>query len=96
MAGEPEPSSPDLGESERGHLATSALHKRIRAQLRAGAAEVVLSAAEAQQLLLDIGRLQQSSDRLRRQNRRARLRLQRVRLPTELEPIDPGSDGQAP
>lgn len=54
------------------------LIKRVRGKLRGGEPEVVLTAAEAGAVFDELGRLLQSSDRLRRQNRRLRLKLQRA------------------
>ncbi len=55
------------------------LRKAIRTKVREGA-DLLLNAADARLLLDELGRLQQSNDRLRRQNRRVRLRLQRAGL----------------
>ncbi len=53
--------------------------KMLRAKVRAGA-PVTVNAAELRLLLDEVARLLQSNDRLRRQNRRARLKLQRAGL----------------
>jgi hypothetical protein len=50
----------------------------------------VLQAEQVRVLLQEVGRLEQSSDRLRRQNRRVRLRLQRAGLEPEPETEGPG------
>ncbi len=55
-----------------------ALRKALRTQLCDAAGDVAVPAADLRRLLDEIGRLQQSNDRLRRQNRRVRLRLQRA------------------
>jgi hypothetical protein len=65
-----------------------ALRKTLRAKLRDGdgvgdgerGGDVAVPAADLRTLLDEVGRLQQSNDRLRRQNRRVRLRLQRAGL----------------
>jgi len=53
------------------------VRKALRAKLGSGA-EVVVAEAELRLLLDEVGRLMQSNDRLRRQNRRVRLKLQRA------------------
>jgi hypothetical protein len=53
-----------------------ALRRQLRRQLQDGAERVSLTAPAARLLLDELGRLSQSSDRLRRQNRRLRRRLQ--------------------
>ena len=55
------------------------VRKALRAKVRDGG-DVAVAAAELRLLLDELGRLQQSNDRLRRQNRRARLKLQRAGL----------------
>ena len=52
------------------------LKKALRARLHGGAAQVAVEAGELRTVLDELGRLLQSNDRLRRQNRRLRLRLQ--------------------
>lgn len=52
-----------------------------------------LTAPQLRLLLDELARLGQSSDRLRRQNRRLRLRLQRAGGEVEPEPADDGGDG---
>ncbi|MBL9078311.1 MAG: hypothetical protein JNL08_12450 [Planctomycetes bacterium] len=54
-----------------------ALRKALRARL-ASDQDIVLTAADLRLLLDELGRLQQSNDRLRRQNRRVRVKLQRA------------------
>lgn len=55
------------------------LLRTLRAQLRSGPpGDVALPGQQLRLLLDELGRLQQSADRLRRQNRRLRLRLQRA------------------
>jgi hypothetical protein len=51
------------------------LRRQLRAQLRDGAESVAVTRKEAELLLDELGRLQQSNDRMRRQNRRLRKRL---------------------
>ena len=73
-----------------------ALRKALRARLRDGVAAVEVAAADLRTLLDEVGRLQQSNDRLRRQNRRMRLRLQRAGLDDgEAEGVG-GGEGDAP
>lgn len=72
-----------------------ALRKTLRAQLRDGAATVAVAAADLRVLLDEVGRLQQSNDRLRRQNRRVRLRLQRAGLADD-EVVGDGEGGETP
>lgn len=52
------------------------LRRELRTRLRQGAETIELTAADANLLLEEIGRLHQANDRLRRQNRRVRKRLQ--------------------
>ncbi len=52
------------------------IRRELRTRLRNGAETVTLAAADAHLLLEEVGRLQQANDRLRRQNRRVRKRLQ--------------------
>ncbi len=76
-----------------------AVKKALRGKLRDADGEVAVSAADLRLVLEELGRLQQSNDRLRRQNRRVRLRLQRAGLADdEPEPAPPagGADGDAP
>ena len=53
------------------------VRKALRAKVGSGA-DVVVAEAELRLLLDEVGRLMQSNDRLRRQNRRVRLKLQRA------------------
>lgn len=73
------------------------LRRALRTQLRNGAESVTLSAADANVLLDEVGRLQQANDRLRRQNRRVRKRLQRdgggTALGADGELLDDATDG---
>ena len=55
------------------------LRKHLRAKLKTGG-EIQIAADDLRVLIDEIGRLQQSSDRLRRQNRRLRVKLQRAGL----------------
>ena len=78
---------------------TEALRKTLRAQLRDGAATIAIAATDLRVLLDEVGRLQQSNDRLRRQNRRVRLRLQRAGLADDEatgEGAGQGEDGETP
>jgi len=54
----------------------AALQKELRARLRRSGDAVTLGAAQCKLLLDELSRLQQSNERLRRQNRRVRRRLQ--------------------
>lgn len=54
------------------------LRKTLRKKLLDASADVSIAAADLRTVLDELGRLQQSNDRLRRQNRRVRLRLQRA------------------
>lgn len=72
-----------------------ALRKTLRAQLRDGSATIEVAAADLRGLLDEVGRLQQSNDRLRRQNRRVRLRLQRAGLADD-EAAGEGEGGETP
>ncbi len=65
-----------------------ALRRRLRARLRDDGGEVGVASDELRVLLDAVGQLQQGNDRLRRQNRRVRLRLQRAGLAE-----DGGDDG---
>lgn len=58
------------------------LRRTLRARLKDGG-EVALAAADLRLLLDELGRLQQSNDRLRRQNRRVRQKLLRAGLAEE-------------
>lgn len=65
-----------------------ALRKQLRARLRSEP-EVTVGKQDLLLLLDELGRLQQGNDRLRRQNRRVRLRLQRAGLEDEGGGDDP-------
>ncbi|MBL8750389.1 MAG: hypothetical protein JNK78_14600 [Planctomycetes bacterium] len=71
------------------------LRKAIRTKVREGA-DLVLPAADARLLLDELGRLQQSNDRLRRQNRRVRLRLQRAGLEADDATDGDRDEGETP
>lgn len=64
------------------------VRRTLRAKLRDAAGAVAVEAADLRFVLDELGRLQQGNDRLRRQNRRMRLRLQRAGLAE-------GGDGDA-
>lgn len=68
------------------------LRRQVRAQLREGNETVTLSAAEAELLIDEVGRLQQANDRLRRQNKKLRKRLQGAGI-DEPEEGDVEADG---
>lgn len=78
-----------------GHKELEAVRKALRHQLRDGTAEIAVPAAELRLLLDEVGRLQQSNDRLRRQNRRVRLKLQRAGLADDEVAAD-GDAGDGP
>lgn len=78
-----------------GHKELEAVRKALRHQLREGISEVAVPAAELRLLLDELGRLQQSNDRLRRQNRRVRLKLQRAGLADDEAEAD-GDAGLGP
>lgn len=78
-----------------GHKDLEAVRKALRHQLRDGTAEIAVPAAELRLLLDEVGRLQQSNDRLRRQNRRVRLKLQRAGLADDEVAAD-GDAGDGP
>lgn len=61
--------------SHASHEAGVRLRRQLRAQIRDGKDVLTLSAAEAELLIDEVGRLQQANDRLRRQNKRLRNRL---------------------
>lgn len=64
------------------------LRKQLRKRLEAATADVPVPVGDLRAVLDELGRLQQSNDRLRRQNRRVRLKLQRAGLADEA-----GADG---
>ena len=71
------------------------LKKTLRARLRSGKTDATLAAAELRLLLDEMGRLQQGNDRLRRQNRRVRLKLQRAGIAEDApEAGEPGDSEQ--
>lgn len=69
------------------------MRKRLRTKLRASLGDVAVPHADLDLLLEEIGRLQQSNERLRRQNRRVRLKLQKAGLVEGLE--EGGGEGAA-
>ena len=73
-----------------GNKALEALRRRLRHQLKDGVAEVAITAVDLRTVLEELGRLAQSNDRLRRQNRRVRLKLQRAGLD---DAVDGAADG---
>lgn len=73
-----------------------ALLKDLRAQVKKGGDGVSLTMAQAKVLLDELLRLVQSNDRLRRQNRRVRKRLQAATgEPIPDDAADDGADGAA-
>ncbi len=84
------------GMSHASHEQGVRLRRQIRAQLRLGNETVTLSAAEAELLVEEVGRLQQANDRLRRQNKKRRKRLQGAGLDdSDAADVD-GDDVDAP
>ena len=69
------------------------VRKALRAKLGSGA-DVVVGQAELRLLLDEVGRLMQSNDRLRRQNRRVRLKLQRAGIGDDEADAQGGADDQ--
>lgn len=69
-----------------------ALKKSLRHKLRDAGGDVAVAATDLRTVLDELGRLQQSNDRLRRQNRRVRLKLQRAGLADD----GPADEGGAP
>jgi hypothetical protein len=71
-----------------------ALRKALRVRLRDGdhGQDVAVPAGDLRTLLDEVGRLQQSNDRLRRQNRRVRLKLQRAGLADDADHEAGGDD----
>jgi regulator of replication initiation timing len=86
--------------SHSSHEAGVRLRRQVRAQLRDGKETVSLTAAEAELLLDEVGRLQQANDRLRRQNKRLRRRLlsqggvEMSEIEAELDEVDAQSPDQ--
>ena len=80
--------------STNGPVDLEALRKQFRHWLRDHADGDTFALAGAQlRLLVDaLGRLQQSNDRLRRQNRRVRLKLQRAGLADDEAPESDGGE----
>ncbi|MBM4059730.1 MAG: hypothetical protein FJ265_01340 [Planctomycetes bacterium] len=74
------------------------LRKRLRRLVGDATGDVAVPAADLRTVLDELGRLQQGNDRLRRQNRRVRLRLSRAGLAEDegASPADgPPADGSA-
>ena len=73
---------------------SEARRKALRGLAKAAAGAVAVPAADLLWLLDECGRLQQGNDRLRRQNRRLRLRAQRagLALEDESEPVGEGEE----
>jgi len=73
------------------------LRKTLRKKLNDGKADVTLTGAELKLLLDEMGRLQQGNDRLRRQNRRVRIKLQRAGIAEDApEGPEPDVDAEQP
>lgn len=68
------------------------LRKTLRHKLEGAAGEVTIAADDLRTVLGELGRLQQGNERLRRQNRRMRLKLQRAGIADD-EPVADGGDG---
>lgn len=68
------------------------LRKTLRHKLEGAAGEVAIAADELRTVLGELGRLHQGNERLRRQNRRMRLKLQRAGIADD-EPVADGGDG---
>ncbi|MFN6145236.1 MAG: hypothetical protein ACK5AL_02630 [Planctomycetota bacterium] len=68
------------------------LRKSLRHKLEGATAEVAVAADDLRTVLGELGRLHQGNERLRRQNRRMRLKLQRAGLADD-EPVADGGDG---
>jgi len=74
------------------------LRRKLRHKLDGAAADVPVPAADLRTVLDELGRLQQSNDRLRRQNRRARIKLQRAGIaddPTDPAEVDDAAASEA-
>lgn len=72
-----------------------ARRKRLRRVVNDAGAQVSLDAEDARWLLDEVGRLQQSNDRLRRQNRRLRLRAQAGGSGDDAAPDEPVGGDEA-
>lgn len=72
-----------------------ALRKSLRHKVREVDGDVTIAAADLRTVLDELGRLQQSNDRLRRQNRRVRLKLQRAGLATDADSGEVADDPAA-
>jgi HAMP domain-containing protein len=72
-----------------------AAKKALRHKLRDASGDVPVPAADLRAVLDELGRLQQSNDRLRRQNRRVRLKLQRAGIADDTaEAPEAGDDAE--
>jgi hypothetical protein len=69
------------------------LRKKLRHKLDAASGDVAVPAVDLRVVLDELGRLQQSNDRLRRQNRRVRLKLQRAGLADDAADVGDAADG---
>ena len=72
------------------------LKKTLRHRLRDADGDVALAAADLRLVLDELGRLQQGNDRLRRQNKKLRLKLGLVGEAPELGPDDADADAAEP
>jgi hypothetical protein len=70
------------------------LRRALRAKLHGSGGSVAVDTGDLRTLLDELGRLAQSNDRLRRQNRRVRLKLQRAGIAEDAADAD-GGDGPA-
>jgi hypothetical protein len=78
-----------------GNKALEALRRRLRHQLKDSTGEVAIAAADLRNVRDELGRLLQSNDRLRRQNRRVRLKLQRAGLDDAVDGVADGATDPA-
>lgn len=68
------------------------LRKNLRQKLKDAGAAVSIAGSDLRTVLDELGRLHQSNERLRRQNRRLRLRLQAAGVPDAEAAGDDGAD----
>lgn len=72
------------------------LRKTLRHKLEGAAGEVTIAADDLRTVLGELGRLHQGNERLRRQNRRIRLKLQRAGLVDDEGAADGADGGDGP
>ena len=70
--------------------------KALRRLLQADDASLTVRSEDLRWLLDEVGRLQQGNDRLRRQNRRLRLRAGDAADGDDSDPVEQGGPGDAP